>query len=155
VDIEAGISPQCPNRPSSPLEWGVLKLSSISWGEFQPDENKVLPAGFEPDPRLEVRIGDVLISRGNVPALVGRTAYVWQTRPRLILSDITLRLVPNKSLVEPRFLNLVLGSDSCRRQIVRWATGSSLSMVTISRKTLRKVIVPQPAFENRVTSLTL
>ena len=146
--IDAGWSPQCDGLPASLSEWGVLKVSAVSWGEFRPDENKRLPASFKPRPAIEVGEGDVLISRANTPDLVGRSVLVRATRPRLMLSDKLLRLrVGNRA--DPAFVNLCLGTPISRAQIEDGATGSSKSMKNISQAALRDVVVPVPSIEEQ------
>ena len=39
VDIQAGKCLSCEERPASLEEWGVLKVSALTWGEFRPWEN--------------------------------------------------------------------------------------------------------------------
>ncbi|MBL8820566.1 MAG: hypothetical protein JNL58_31375, partial [Planctomyces sp.] len=114
LDIQAGKCLSCEERPASLEEWGVLKVSALTWGEFRPWENKVLPAGFEVPPDLEVRSGDLLISRSNTTELVGAIALVGATRSRLMLSDKTLRLVPKRDVVSPEYLEYALRSPACR-----------------------------------------
>jgi type I restriction enzyme S subunit len=147
-NIEAGSSPRCLTRPANQDEWGVLKVSSVSWGEFRPNENKALPPRLRPDRAAEVRAGDLLVSRANTPDLVGRAVYVTNTRPRLLLSDKTWRLVPRPE-VDPRFLGAVLTLPSSRCQVVGSATGTSKSMRNISQGALRLVRVPVPPFEEQ------
>src|SRR5690606_22271243 len=69
--IEQGWSPPSENRPVQPGEWGVLKVGCVNRGRFRPEEHKALPPGVEPRPELEVRDGDLLMSRGNTHDLVG------------------------------------------------------------------------------------
>jgi hypothetical protein len=68
-------------------EWatmGQLVLSSDSgWS----------PASFlVPRPRIEVRVGDFVMSRANTARLVGRSVVVSNPPPRLMLSDKHVRL---------------------------------------------------------------
>lgn len=140
--IEAGWSPACDTVPAASGEWGVLKVSSITWDEFRPWENKRLPADLTPRPEIEVRPGDVLLSRANTPELVGRAGFVETTTPRLMLSDKLLRLRPNGRVVAPRYLALALELPRSRTQIREAATGSSQSMKNISQEALRRVRVP-------------
>jgi type I restriction enzyme S subunit len=39
-DIQAGKSFKCQERPPSPEEFGVAKVSAVTWGEFNDDESK-------------------------------------------------------------------------------------------------------------------
>ena len=153
--IEAGRSPLCAMRPAQPGEWGVLKVSAVSWGEFQAEENKALRRSAQPDPRHEVRPGDVLISRANTPELVGRAVLVRTTRPRLLLSDKTLRLVPDPERISQEYLLLSLSTPSSRSQISAAASGSSRSMYNVSQDALRQVRISLPSLaeQQRITDL--
>ncbi len=106
LDIQAGKSPSCEERPATSDEWGVLKVSAVSWGAFKPEENKVLPQNFVVPPEYEVQTGDLLISRANTVELVGATVLVNGTRAKLMLSDKTLRLVTKDNLVSKSYLQL-------------------------------------------------
>ena len=44
ADLENGWSPKCHDRPAEDGEWGVLKLGAVSFGVFDPNENKALPS---------------------------------------------------------------------------------------------------------------
>ena len=39
-------------------EWGVLKVSAVTWGEYRPLENKQLPDHLEPKAEYEVKPND-------------------------------------------------------------------------------------------------
>jgi type I restriction enzyme, S subunit len=71
-DLENGWSPRCENRPAEEDEWGVLKLGAVSFGTYNENENKCLPARLKPKPQHEIRAGDVLISRANICASSAR-----------------------------------------------------------------------------------
>jgi type I restriction enzyme S subunit len=143
--IVAGISLTCEERPARLSEWGVLKVSAVTWGEFRGEENKVLPDGFDVPPECEVQLGDVLISRSNTTDLVGATVHVKQTRPRLMLSDKTLRLRPREEKIDKSFLTLALRSPIARDYIAGNATGTSPSMKNISQETIRKIPIVVPS----------
>ena len=142
--IDGGWSPLCEAGPAGQDDWGVLKVSAASWGEFRQDENKRLPGALAPRPGLEVKAGDLIVSRANTPELVGRSVLVRQTRPRLMLSDKLLRLRPRSQSADPAYLNLVLSTPQARAQIEDGATGTSRSMRNISQEKLRAVVVPAP-----------
>ena len=67
-DIEAGKSLKIPGRPADDDKWGVIKVSAMTWGEF--------------DERYEIEPGDLLLSRemrANVSvqrfSSIGETGY--------------------------------------------------------------------------------
>ncbi len=62
---DSGWSPQCLREKRSNGQWGVLKVSAVTWGKFNPDENKALPSDKEPRPECEVKAGDFLLSRAQ------------------------------------------------------------------------------------------
>jgi type I restriction enzyme, S subunit len=147
--IDAGWSPLCESAPAGEDEWGVLKVSAVSWGEFRPGENKRLPANLQPRYQAEVRPGDLLVSRANTPELVGRCVLVRETRPKLMMSDKLMRLRVNPAGASPGFLRLVLETTHSRHRIEDGATGSSRSMKNISQEKLRTIWVPHPSIEEQ------
>ena len=142
--IEAGSSPRCESRPARGDEWGVLKVSSVSWGVFKPAENKALLEPSDIEPRYEVKDGDLILSRANTPDLVGRAVLVRVPPTRLLLSDKTLRLVPDPARIVREFLLSSLRLPRSRSQIAGAATGSSRSMFNVSQDNIRKVRVALP-----------
>lgn len=118
ADLENGWSPKCLKRPAEANEWGVLKLGAVSFGIYNEAENKALPSHLKPRPDLEVRTGEVLISRANVSRLVGATALIQKTRLKLLLCDKIFRIVwREETLVTPEFtLGARLSLDKPRFQ---------------------------------------
>lgn len=141
IDIEAGRSFVAEGRPAEVDEWGIIKVSAMTWGEFRQDENKAVPCDREIDVRHEIKTGDILISRANTEKYVGAAVLVRGTRPKLLLSDKSLRLIPKQS-VDPVWLTEVLASPAVRSQISARATGMKDSMRNISQKALREIRVP-------------
>ena len=83
--MDAGWSPQCEDYPAGEGGWGVLKTTAVQWCEFQPYENKALPATLEPIPGLAVEEGDVLVTRAGPRKRVGVVAAVRKAQPRLTI----------------------------------------------------------------------
>jgi type I restriction enzyme S subunit len=145
ADLENGWSPQCLGRPAKADEWGVLKLGAVRFGVYDETENKALPAKLKPDPKIEVKQGDVIISRANILRLVGACAIVHATRPHLMLCDKIFRVVFfRQSSVLPEFLVEVLKTPSVRQQIEAGATGTSPTMKNISKPSLLDLVFPLP-----------
>ncbi len=121
----------------------------MTWGTFKEDENKALPSHREPDPRYEIRPGDILVSRANTEAYVGAPVLVGECRRRLLLSDKSLRLKP-ASNIDPRWLVYALASPTVRRQISAKSTGAQESMRNISQSALADVeLLLPPAVEQK------
>ena len=156
VDLENGWSPKCSNRPAQDDEWGVLKLGAVSFGVFDPQENKALPEHLEPRPHLEVAPGQVLISRANITRLVGATALVSETRRKLMLCDKIFRVVPRESAtVDAEFLAEVLRISDVRRQIEANVTGTSPTMKNISKPALMSLAFPLPPKTEQIVMTTV
>ena len=91
--IEQGWSPDCENREAGADEWGVLKAGCVNRGTFLESEHKALPSTLSPIPALEIRKGDLLMSRASGSRdLVGSVAVVSECRPHLLLCDKVFRL---------------------------------------------------------------
>ncbi len=151
--IEAGKSFRCEPRPASPSEWGIIKVSAMTWGAFLEGENKAVPAGVDFNPNYEIKAGDILVSRANTEEYVGAPVLVNRCRSRLLLSDKSLRLVPSGHL-NSRWFYYLLSSSAVRREISRRATGTKDSMRNVSQETLAsiRVQVPPLAEQDRIVT---
>ncbi|MDQ3484808.1 MAG: hypothetical protein M3445_05285 [Actinomycetota bacterium] len=145
--VEAGRSFGGASPPAGEDGWGVVRVSAMTWGEFRPEENKAVP-GKLVDQRWEIHEGDVLVSRANTTDYVGAPVLVGHTRPRLLLSDKSLRLVPREG-VDRRWLVQVLASQAVRRQVSALASGTKDSMRNISQAKLLSVQVPTTSSEQQ------
>jgi len=145
--IEQGWSPECDSRTAEADEWGVLKVGAVNYGRFSEAQHKALPVTLAPRPHLEVRAGDVLMSRANTRELVGSAAYVDKTRPKLLLCDKLYRLLPDTGVVIPEYLVLALSRSAVREQLEPAATGASSSMQNISQELVRSLVIPVPSLD--------
>lgn len=150
--IEAGWSPLCEERPPALGEWGILKVSSVTSGRFLPDESKALLPGMAPRPEIAVDRGDILMCRANgAKELVGAVVLVDIVPPNLMLSDKTLRLVPNRETVIPEYLYFFMASGYARRQMAVLLSGSS-GQNNISQQFIRsmKMTIPDHARQRQI-----
>ncbi len=145
IDIKAGWSPVCEDHPrENESQLAILKLSAVTYGEFDPNANKKLKPETEVKKRVEPNKGDVLFSRKNTLELVGATAYVLRNYPNLLLPDTIFKLEFDKSKVDGIFLWKLLSNKSVRGGMQKLATGSAGSMPNISQERLLsfKIILP-------------
>ena len=155
LSSDSGWSPQCMPEARSGSEWGVLKVSAVSWGAFRPEENKALPPGIASRPDCEVKAGDFLLSRANTEDLVARSVVVDQTPPRLMMSDKIVRFkFPEE--IEPRYINFANSSHYARTYYARNASGTSSSMKNIGREVMCNLPIPLPplAEQRRIVAKT-
>lgn len=147
-DIEAGKSFKCDGRPAGPGEWGVIKVSAMTWGRFKERENKAIPESRAIDPRWEIRPGDLLLSRANTSEYVGATVLVGSCRSGLVLSDKSMRLHVRPD-VDKVWLQLALSSALVRQQMSAVATGTSDSMRNISQDKVRALHLRKPPLDEQ------
>ncbi|MDD2535709.1 MAG: restriction endonuclease subunit S, partial [Macromonas bipunctata] len=140
---EAGWSPTCIGSPRRPGHWGVLKVSAVSWGRFDPTANKELPSELAPKPEYEVQHGDFLLSRANTAELVARSVVVGVAESQLMLSDKIIRLAVS-SRMNRAFLNMVNNASYSREHYAANASGTSSSMKNVSREVVLGLAVPLP-----------
>lgn len=143
LSSDSGWSPHCNPEPRSGTEWGVLKVSAVSWGKFRPEENKALPPGLEARPACEVHDGDFLISRANTEELVARSVVVERAPPRLMMSDKIVRFTLLDD-VDNEFVNLANSAAHSRAYYSRHASGTSRSMKNVGRRTMSNLPIPLP-----------
>lgn len=150
--IDSGWSPTCEDRPATAADWGVLKLGAVTTCRYVQTENKALPPGVQARTRLEVKQGDVLFTRKNTYELVAACAYVQETRPKLMLSDLIFRLRPKAdSGLAPQFLWALLANPGKRKQVQALAGGSAGSMPNISKARLATVPIEVPPLPLQTT----
>lgn len=149
--FEAGRNLRCQGRPAAGTEYGVLKISAVTWGAFRPEENKALLPGDKPKPHELVRKDDLLISRANTYDLVGAVVLVDRDHPRLMLPDKVLRLRLKPGAVDPRYLVHFLRSKAVRDHFEENATGTSDSMRNLSQPKISATPLRLPSLhEQRV-----
>ena len=145
INSDSGWSPQCLPEARSGTDWGVLKVSAVSWGVFKPEENKALPPGMTSRPDCQVKAGDFLLSRANTQELVARSVVIHQTPPGLMMSDKIVRFTfPDE--IERAFINLANTSEPSRDYYARNASGTSSSMKNIGRETMCNLPIALPPF---------
>jgi type I restriction enzyme S subunit len=156
ADIDSGKSPKCEARAAAADEWGVLKLGAVTRCNFNERENKALPSDVSPSVRDEVRAGDLLFSRKNTYELVAACAYVFDTRPKLLMPDLIFRFVfKPEAEVNPIFMWKLLTNDSQRKTIQSLAGGAAGSMPNISKANLKAVrlSIPPLSLQNQFASI--
>lgn len=150
LGIETGRSPKTLERTATPDEPGILKVSAVSWGHFDPQAAKAMPQDFVGMPAHQVRCGDFIVSRANTPALTGAVAIAQANHPNRYLSDKLLRLVLNEKKVHPQYLLHALRAPLARKHIESSASGTSDSMRNIAQDALLQTPVPLPTVAEQI-----
>ena len=143
-DADAGWSPKSEDFPKSGDNWGVLKVSAVSWDRFLPEENKQLFPGVVPPISAQVHAGNFLISRANTSELVAKSVVVEEEPRNLILSDKIVRLQTSEDC-DKTFLSMVNNhAPYARAYYAEEASGTSFSMKNVSRAVIYGLAIPLP-----------
>jgi type I restriction enzyme S subunit len=140
--IEAGKSFNCEERTPTVEEVGVVKVSAVTWGEFNEFESKTCLDLDRINPQLFVKEGDFLFSRANTIELVGACVIAKHVTRRVMLSDKILRFhfveVPSKWIL------FALRTRLGRNEIERLSTGNQESMRNIGQERIRRIRISLP-----------
>jgi len=141
---DAGWSPKTENFARKGNNWGILKVSAVSWDKFRPSENKQVLAGTTPRLQAVVNRGDFLISRANTAELIARAVIVDSEPINLMMSDKIVRLHLSRNC-DPRFVCIINNrADFAREHYTRHASGVSPSMKNVSRDVILELPFPLP-----------
>lgn len=154
ASILAGVSVNGEDRPVRDGEVGVLKITAVLRGVFEPQHHKAVLPVDRHRVASPVRGGTVLISRSNTAELVGASAYVPDDVPGLFLPDLLWALSARDG-VNARWLAYVLGDPAFRPRLLSVATGTSASMKKISQGALLTlpVAIPPRAEQDRIVAI--
>jgi len=150
TSLDQGWSPVASNLPAEEGERAVLKLSAVKAGHFLPQENKALLSVGDIPQNLDIKSGDVFLTRANTSSLVGDAAMAEKDCPNLVFSDLIYRLRVSAALIDPRWLVYVLISDTGRQQVEAEAKGSSGSMVKLAQDQVLGLVIPVPPLVEQV-----
>jgi type I restriction enzyme S subunit len=128
-------------------EYGVLKVSAVTWGVFNPNEFKVVNIKDITSKLIHPQKGDLLFSRANTKELVGATCIVDKDYPKLFLPDKIWNLKLNENELNHYFIHFLFQNASFRHTLTKGATGTSGSMLNISMPKLRNIQFSKPPIE--------
>ncbi|MCY4377569.1 MAG: restriction endonuclease subunit S [Spirochaetaceae bacterium] len=129
---------------STPTGHWVLGLDALTKSGYRPGRLKpVQRTAAMLNSVLEA--GDLLISRSNTRDRVGLPGIFNEARFDVSWPDTMMRLRPDPSVARPHFLELFLRSASGRRQIERFAAGTSASMKKVNADAVRQLSIALPS----------
>ncbi|MCR4752023.1 MAG: restriction endonuclease subunit S [Eubacterium sp.] len=142
--LDAGKSPNCQKVSVKGGEWGVITTTAIQRGFFDENKNKVLPESFKVNDSMQVKDGDILITRAGPTNRTGIACLVKNINRNLILSDKTLRINMTDKYVYKDFIVMVLNSPQIRQIIMGLMSGMDKQQVNISQDKYKTVFIPIP-----------
>jgi type I restriction enzyme, S subunit len=148
TDITAGTSYGGENKKALESdELGVLKVSAVTKGIFDPLEYKAVKRRLMREEVTTPKRGDLLFSRANTLELVGATCIVDKDYEDLTLPDKLWRVETDEEKLRKVYLHYVLRNKDVRRNFLSIATGSSGSMLNISMDKFKAIEIPVPPIE--------
>ena len=145
--IQPGNNFLCPEVPVTETTVGLVKISAVTWGTFNPKETKTVADPSKVDPNLFIQPGDLLVTRANTLELVGASVVVDEIHYKIMLSDKVWRV--DILEVDKKYINFYLRSKDGRKEIESRATGNQLSMRNISQNAFRDVVIAIPPIEEQ------
>jgi restriction endonuclease S subunit len=144
-EIGQGWSPRCSlTRAPRADEWAIIKTTAVQSMRYLDEECKPLPSHLKPRAGIEVRPGDMLMTRKGPRQRAGVTCLVTRTRPRLMVCDTVYRFRCNESVIVPAYLELVLNSPSIVAEIDKRKSGINDSGVSLTHRKLYSLQLPVP-----------
>jgi type I restriction enzyme, S subunit len=147
--LDQGWSPKCESFPASDDAWGVLKTTAVQALDFWPRENKALPIGLAPRPGIEVKQGDILVTRAGPRVRCGITCHVRETRSKLMLADKMYRLRCKPHLAVPAYIALMLNAPESLALIESMKTGISDSGLNLTQEKFLSIPIPDLSVERQ------
>jgi len=156
ASISAGVSVNGEDRRVRDGEVGVLKITAILRGVFEPEHHKVVAPEERQRVACPVRGGRVLISRSNTADLVGTSAYVTEDVPGLFLPDLLWSIAVREEH-NPRWLAYLLADPAFRTSLTTIATGTSSTMRKISQSAFVRLraAIPPRAEQNAIVRILM
>ncbi|WP_411360343.1 restriction endonuclease subunit S [Pseudidiomarina salilacus] len=152
--LESGVSVNGEDREVKKHEKAVLKVSSVSYGTFNPMAAKVINPEEIERAKINPRKGQIIISRSNTEVFVGASAYVDEDFPNLYLPDKLWQTIP-KPQINMKWLSYLLSSRYVRYTLSKLATGTSGSMKNITKDELLtlKVLIPPSGEQLKIAKI--
>ena len=153
-ELETGVSVNSENGQIVNGEFGVLKTSAVTYGDFRPFEYKKILETELPRAKCKPKKDSIIISRMNTEQLVGASAYVNKDYNTLYLPDRLWQTVISRKDVSAKYVHLVISSPEYRKKISDLCGGTSGSMKNISKKNFMSLTIPlpEPVSQNKIVS---
>lgn len=114
----SGPSPTCEERNiADSTEWGLLKTTAVVWSGWNSNAHKVPPQMYWGNHSIEVKAGDVLVTKAGPRNRVGVVVYVDQTPPNLMVSGKMIGLRPDTRKIDGRVFAAALSSEKTQRYL--------------------------------------
>ena len=148
IEIKSGKSFSCPEIPVVSGKIGLVKISAVTWGEFDEKETKTVEDSDRIRPDYFIKKGDFLMSRANTLEKVGASVIVKKIVNKIMLSDKVWR-VKFAEECDKKYINYFLRSDIGRREIESRASGNQVSMRNLSQSKFLDIDISLPSLSEQ------
>lgn len=151
-----GPSPDCEERQvTSSDEWGVLKTTAITWDGWNETAHKVLPRVYWGRTDIQVRKGDVLVTKAGPRGRVAVVVHVTSEPQNLIVSGKMIGLRLRSDVVLPQVLAGALNLSGPQKYIQARTTGMAESQVNFANTVLleTEICIPPLIEQTHITAI--
>ncbi|GAC1606589.1 MAG: hypothetical protein NVS3B3_07120 [Aquirhabdus sp.] len=145
--LNAGVSVNSESRPKNEGEKGILKTSAVTYGVFNPQENKVIIELELDRAKINPKKDCIIISRMNTEDLVGASAYVDRDYADLYLPDRLWQAEKANDTFSMKYVHYIISSPRFRKAISGLSGGTSGSMKNITKPGFLNLEIPLPSLE--------
>ncbi len=150
--FESGTSVRAASYPAEEGEKGVLSLSAVFGGAYNPLANKRIDNDELARATCPVKSGSLLVSRCNTSEWVGLPAFVGQGDSNLYLPDKLWQIDCGSPLLN-KFVWYAMHSKGSREYCAVMSVGSSSSMQNIASFDLLNMYIPLPKERSEIKAI--
>lgn len=126
-------------------EWGVLKTTAITWKDgWSWKKHKKLPTQYWGKTNIEIKYGDVLVTKAGPRHRVGVAAWVDFTPGHIIPSGKMICLRPKTGIILPMLLASGIASEDAQSFLDQRTTGMAESQLNYENKDLLDTPIQVP-----------
>lgn len=152
-----GPSPTCEERNiQNDREWGVLKTTAATVENgWDWTKHKTLPRSFWNKSEIELKRGDVIVTKAGPRHRVGVAAWVSFIPPRVIPSGKMIALRPRMDKVIPRMLAAAISAKDTQAFLDQRTTGMAESQVNFENSVLLEAPILIPRLDEQAAIATI
>ncbi len=147
--VESGLSAITGDDTADESGNYVLRTSAVSSGEFKADEKKAVLNNALDRLVCPVEKDTLVMSRMNTSKMVGYCAYIAEEQPNTYLPDKLWKIKTKKTLL-PKYAWYLINSNGPHEHFASIATGTSASMINITKTDLYAIDVAIPSIEEQL-----
>jgi type I restriction enzyme S subunit len=146
-----GPSPTCEERNiQDEDEWGVLKTTAATKENgWDWTKHKTLPRVFWNKPQIELKKGDVIVTKAGPRHRVGVTAWIDYVPPQIIPSGKMIALRPRPDRIVPLMLAAAISAREAQTYLDQRTTGMAESQVNFENIDLLEAPIRIPRIDEQ------